>query len=246
MSEIIIDDEKINNIPIYVISFKNPERKKRILERFNKLNFKKVIFTPEVYITDNRITSFSNREKYDRIEKRTWSIMLQHLDSIRDFYLNTEYDVCIICEDDITISKELNHELKNIIPNFYKLKLDVLMLGYLIPFKIYNNNPYFKQIHFSDNYSYYTYPNDIWGSQMYMISRDYAKIILESFTLDYAYDNMDDKPFSSDWVITKNGNRALIYPMIAVEEGINISGDYYQEIFHKKCYDVNYVSGKFI
>jgi len=81
---------------------------------------------------------------------------------------------------------------------------------------------------------------------MYMISRDYAKIILESFTLDYAYDNMDDKPFSSDWVITKNGNRALIYPMIAVEEGINISGDYYQEIFHKKCYDVNYVSGKFI
>jgi hypothetical protein len=79
-----------------------------------------------------------------------------------------------------------------------------------------------------------------------MISRDYAKILLETFTLDYAYDNMDDKPFSSDWVITKNGNRALIYPMVAVEVGLNTSGDYYQEIFHKTCYDVNYVYEKFI
>lgn len=240
-------EKNLKNIPIYVISFNNPERKQRMIDRFNKLDFKKIIFTPEVYKDDKRISNLSDRENYDKIEKRTWSIMLQHLDSVRDFYNNNESDICIICEDDITISKDFNEKLQDIIQKFYELNLDVLMLGYLIPFKIHNYNPYFKQIDHFNNYTYYTYPNDLWGTQMYMISRKYANFLLDTFTIEYAYKNIGtENHFSSDWIITKNGNRALIYPMIAVEEGVNLSDDYYQGLFHKTCYDVNYVKDKFI
>lgn len=237
----------ISSMPIYIISFNNEERKTRMSKRFNTLQFNDINFTKEVYKNDERLTSLSNMEKYHKIDHRTWSIMLQHMDSIKDFYYNKDSDLCIICEDDITISKDLKEELKdNIIPSFYKLNLDVIMLGYLLPFKIESYNTHFKELYFYDSYKYYTYPNDIWGTQMYMISKKYAKYLLDTFDIKYAYDNIETNPYSSDWIITKNGNRALLYPMIAVEEGINLSDDECQISYHKLCYTVNFIPDKFI
>jgi GR25 family glycosyltransferase involved in LPS biosynthesis len=253
-----MDYSSISSIPFYVISFNNEERKNRMMKRFNQLEFSDINFIKEVYKNDERITSLSNMENYEKIDPRTWSIMLQHMDSVKDFYYNKQSDLCILCEDDIMISKYLKEDLKDIITNFYKLNLDVIMLGYLLPFKIDSYNTYFKELHQtsessessessqSSQYKYYTYPNDIWGTQMYMISKKYAKYLLDTFHINYAYDNIEINPYSSDWIITKNGNRALLYPMVAVEEGINLSDDECQISYHKLCYAINFVEDKFI
>lgn len=239
-------DYSISSIPIYIISFNNEERKTRMIKRFNKLEFNDINFIKEVYKNDERLTSLSSMEKYDKIDHRTWSIMLQHMDSIKDFYYNKESDLCILCEDDITVSKDLKEELNDIMPTFYKLNLDIIMLGYLLPFKIDSYNTHFKELYSCDYYKYYTYPNDIWGTQMYMISKKYAKYLIDTFDIKYAYDNIETNPYSSDWIITKNGNRALLYPMIAVEEGVNLSDDESQISYHKLCYTVNFIPDKFV
>ena len=240
------------NTPIYVVSYKNKERKDRMIERFTKLNFNNINFVKEVHSNDDRITCFSHLENYNKIEKRTWSIMMQHLDSIENFYENNKnYNHCIICEDDIFISKDLPDKLQDIIKDFNSLSLDVLMLGYLLPFKI-DVNSYHSLAHFpmlltnnKNSYTIHNYPNDIWGTQMYIISREYAKFLLENFTNLYAYYNLD-KPYNPDWIITKNGKRALINPMFAVEEGVNLSDCYSQQQYHKICFEMHYNNEKYI
>jgi hypothetical protein len=57
-------------------------------------------------------------------------------------------------------------------------------------------------------------------------------------------------PFSADWTITKDGNRALITPCLAVENGkvevAHFGGSYEQYFFHKKCHEVQYDPDIFI
>jgi hypothetical protein len=245
-----MSNKDIYNIPIYIISYKNKDRKERMIKRFSSLNFNNINFVKEVHSDDDRITCFSHLENYNKIEKRIWSIMFQHLDSVRDFYYKNEhYDHCIICEDDIFISKDLGVQLNDIIKDFDSLSLDVLMLGYLLPFSIDINSQYhlqyFPLLSKNSKYSLHKYPDDIWGTQMYMISRTYARFLLETFTNLYAYYNLN-KPYNPDWIMTKNGNRALITPMIAVEEGVNLSDCESQQQYHKSCFEINYNSEKYI
>jgi len=222
-------------LPIYVINFNDDIRKEKMIQRFNTMDIK-LNFTPPVYQIDPRIPLYADA----KVEKRTWAIMLQHLDSIKDFYDNTNSSHCIVCEDDIMISKNFKNDLPNILQNFYQLKLDILLLGYLLPFK-FNENPYFKP----KSYQYYNYPDDLWGSQMYLISRAYAKFLLDKYTIEFALNNLD-KPYSPDWVITKNGNKAMLYPMIAVEEGSTKTSHEGQNNFHKRCFEANYDANIFI
>ena len=104
----------------------------------------------------------------------------------------------------------------------------------------YSDNIDFKKIDIihNFNYSFNEYDN-IWGTQMYMISKKYAKFLIDNFFYEDKIRNLKI-PFAADWTITKNGNRAILYPMIAVEDGNNISGDVNQDIFHKKCFELNY------
>ena len=234
------------DIPIYVINFNDENRKNKMIQRFNSIGFELKFMDP-VYESDLRITDgikggikdgipVKGGIPVNKIEKRTWSIMLQHLDSIRHFYETTTLPHCIVCEDDILISKNFKTDLPNIIQNFNQLKLDILLLGYLIPFKI-ESNLYFKP----KTYQYLDYPNDLWGSQMYLVSRAYAKFLLEKYTIDYAISHLDE-PYSPDWVITKNGNKAILYPMVAVEEGGTKTSNESQNNFHKRCFETNYDS----
>lgn len=229
------------DIPIYVINFNDIIRKNNMIKRFKSIELN-LIFTDPVYITDSRL-DFDNTTKVDptkvdptKVDKRTWAIMLQHLDSIRHFYNNTTYDYCIVCEDDILISKNFKTDLKDIINNFNKLDLDILLLGYLLPLKLHNN--YFK-VKKITGYNYHEYPDDLWGSQMYLINRRYANFLLTKYTIEFAINNLD-KPYSPDWTITKNCNRAIIYPMLALEEGDNKSNNISQNDFHRKCFENNY------
>lgn len=221
--------------PIYIVNFKNPERKQRMLNRFRHFGIEPK-FVNEVECTDPRLVDFS----IDKGTKRIWAIMVQHLDCIRDFYENSEDTHCIVCEDDIHISKNFDKLLPRTIETFNKLNLDVLMLGYLLPFKIDKHSNYYPIMYDDNDLSYHRYHDDTWGTQMYLISRKYAKFLLDKYTIEYAWNNLGTFNYSPDWVMTKNGEKSMVYPMLAVEEGVNVSDDYYQNLFHTNCHKTNF------
>jgi GR25 family glycosyltransferase involved in LPS biosynthesis len=226
------------DIPVYIVNYKNNERKIKMTERFNSIGIEP-IFIKEVHSNDDRLNY-----DIDINIKRVWSIMLQHLDCIRDFFENTDKSHCIVCEDDIYISKNMSNDIENIVKNFDKLELDILMLGYLLYYKIdvnnYYHNHYFPVLLNDDKHMYHSYPDDIWGTQMYLISRNYAEFLLNKFTPQFAFENINSINYNPDWIITKNGKRALLNPMIAVEEGVNLSDHEGQITFHKQCCECNY------
>jgi GR25 family glycosyltransferase involved in LPS biosynthesis len=217
---------------IYIINFNDEIRRQKMIDRLTKQNLK-FKFTPPVYDTDERITKLdSSVFGHGKLHMRSVCIMLQHLDSIRDFVENTDASHCIVFEDDVLVHKNFANCLPKIVLDFDQLNLDVLLLGYLLPYKL--NELDSETI----SYRYENYPDDLWGAHTYLLSRNYAKILLEKFTLDYAINNFD-KPYTTDWIITKYGRRALLYPMITLEEGEVTTGHQGQIDFHRLCSDIN-------
>jgi hypothetical protein len=220
----------------YVINYKNEERKKNMLGQFSHFSIVPR-FTDPVENDDPRLKDATNECR------RVWAVMFQHLDSIRHFYEQTQETFCIVCEDDIRLSRTFLEDLKKLIPAIQEHVFDVVMLGYLLPYKIDMSTclhkQYFQVIDHCDRFIFHEYPTDIWGTQMYLVTRSYAKHLLDKYTVDYALQH-DTNNFSSDWIITKDGKRALIEPMIAVEEGRNLSDNGDQIDYHKRCYETNY------
>ena len=219
---------------IYCLSFKNPERKAQMEARFKQLEID-CIFSDGVDNNDPRI---ANNEGVG------WSMMLGALDILQRFY-NSGKEFGIFCENDVYLHKDLKTMLPKIIEDFKLLSLDVLLLGYLIPFEIKSHYQGFELNcdNTNLNYVYHNYPNDLWGGQMILFSKKYAKAILDKYTVEYAIKARTDTslpPFSGDHTITKDGNRAIIYPMLAVETADKAYGHWGQGTFHENCKKCNY------
>jgi hypothetical protein len=231
-------------VSFYCINFNDDTRRNKMIERFSSHNIK-VEFVNPVYATDERL----NIEGRDITQhKRTWSIMLQHLDSIQHFLENTDNDYLILCEDDILISKNMTKDLPEIIDNFEELKLDVLLLGYLMHFKLDKKQPHdeFPVIKSAADapYTYYGFPYHLWGSQMYLIHRKHAAFLLNKYDINYALEDLN-RPYNPDWTLTKDGVRAMIYPMVALEEGVTKTDHPGQNSFHQYCFETNYAEDIF-
>ena len=219
-----------NNFEFYCLSF-NEKNNIIMNERFNKLDIE-CIFYSGVNHKDNRVKYAINS-----YNKRQMSITYGHLDIINDFYKNSDKKYAIICEDDVMIHKNIKELLRKIVIDFDIMGLDILLLGYLLPYKIDNNNiklNYFLKTPITLNslYKYYTYPEYQSGTQMYMITKNYAKYILQKYYSDFY--NLFDKQHIIDKLYIKEGNRALIYPMIAVED------DKQEDKYHKFCHKLHY------
>ena len=240
-------DTMLDNISIYIVNYKDDVRRQKMINRFAQFQITPHFVDP-VEETDHRM------DIPDFKHKRTAAIMLQHLDSIRHFIDHTSNSHCIVCEDDIMISKDFYDDMPNIISTFEMHQLDVLLLGYLWPYKIDDNNYHFSKKHqtsenntLNDKYTFRNYPNDLWGSQMYLISRDHAMYLLETFTMNYAVEHQSNPPYyNPDWTLTKSGNRAILYPMLAVEEGDTKTEHSGQNDFHRSCFLCNYDPSVFL
>jgi len=228
----------MENISFYCINFLDKNRKEKMINRFNFFELS-LQFVPPVYQSDARLP-----QKDDGIEcdRRTWSIMLQHMDSISDFYNNSNNEYAIICEDDILLHKDFVSYLPNIIIDFEELKLDILLLGYLLNISAdaLSTSSEFSLIQKNKKYSYYALPYHLWGSQMYLINRKHAKFLLDKYTIVYAITNINTSPYNPDWTITKDRHHLLIYPMLALEEGGTKTDHIGQNEFHQQCFEVNY------
>lgn len=187
------------SVSAYVVNFNDDGRRERMTRRFETLGMP-VHFTAPVFSSDPRL----DIEGIPDRDKRTCSIMLQHLDSLRHFLDNTSSEYCIVCEDDILVSKNLLIDLPLIIDTFRELELDVLLLGYLWPHWIdADGNPHFLRMSRDAKYQYTRLPDDLWGSQMYMVSRIHARNLLEMFPPEYGIPGEGRLPYNPDWTLTK-------------------------------------------
>ena len=218
----------------YIISFQNEARKQRMRARFETLGLSPV-FTPEVSTADPRIL-----RALDAPSKRVWAVMWQHLDSLRHFLETTASEYVVVCEDDIHIARNFTSYLDPLVKLMGIHQIDCILLGYLLPFKLdmdaAAHQIYFEKISSFKDKTIHKYPDDLWGCQMYLMTRAHARRCVERFDAEYARRNT----FSPDWTLTKYGNCALIYPMLAVEEGVNLSDSTDQIEFHKRCFELNY------
>lgn len=193
-------------------------------------------------IQDPRI---SGRGLINHTEK-CWSCMYGHLDMIRDFIESGE-EHGVFCEDDILIDSYMKDRLAHIIADFDALSLDTLLLGYLITYPM--NGGEIQSVYVNlqtaetTQYRYYTY-EDIWGTQMYMLSRVQAQRIVEKYANGYADAFLASPqtvypPFSADWTITKEGKRRIVYPMLAIEDGLSTYDDEGQRQFHAAAHSAH-------
>jgi GR25 family glycosyltransferase involved in LPS biosynthesis len=219
------------------LSYNNPQRKQRLQEQFSKENLHIDIYDG-VPFSDPRITCVPSGEKCNR---RAWSCMWGHLDMIRTF-LDTTAEFGIFCEDDIVIRKGFAKCIPEVMCTFTRLGLDILLLGYLLNYKpIYLKNDVGNLVLMEESISYFRYDDVIYGTQMYMLNRPTAKRFLDTYTKEYALRTLKDKSliaFCADMTLTKNGNRALLYPMLAIEKVEIDKPENVHELFHKKCYDI--------
>ena len=218
----------------YCLSFNNEQRKQSMIDRFKKLNMN-VTISEGVNFKDERICNKDISEG----SKRVWSTQYGHLDMIHHFYYNTNKEFGVFSEDDILIHKNLPEHLPTIITDFEEMKLDVLLIGYLCAFTI--NDP-IKHLKNSP-FIYHHFPDNIWGAQMYMLSRTNAKKLLDKYTSDYYAVNSLTNP---DFTITKDGKRALLYPPYVIEDGLTYCSDKNHMDFHKMCHDKYYNPETFI
>ena len=229
---------------IYCLNYENPVRRASMIARFQTAGFAADEFVVHggTSIQDPRI---SGRGLINHTEK-CWSCMYGHLDMIRDFIESGE-EHGVFCEDDILIDSDMKDRLAHIIADFDALSLDTLLLGYLITYQM--NGGEIQSVYVNlqtaetTQYRYYTY-EDIWGTQMYMLSRGQAQRIVEKYANGYADAFLASPqtvypPFSADWTITKEGKRRIVYPMLAIEDGLSTYDDEGQRQFHAAAYSAH-------
>lgn len=226
---------------IYVINYKDDERRQRMSHRIKSVgldaNFIAPVSADDPRIRDQPISDF---------EKRSWSVFFQHVDCMRNFLENTTYDYCIVCEDDVVLSRTLSRQIPEIINLYDKSGLDILLLSYLWPFDVAEDN-YFPVLHRTDDWKIQGYPDDLWGAHMYFFSREHAKTMVERFTPEYAIsEKQQGRHFCTDWQITKFGKRGLLVPMVGLEEG-EVKTDHQGQIdFHRSVFRYHYREDRFI
>jgi len=231
----------IENYQFYCLFNNNEERCNNMKKYFNKLKLS-CIFYGGVDFEDIRIRNF----EIDEDTKHVWSRMYGHLDMIYDFYHNKCEEFGVFCEDDIYLHKDLKKVFKKILFDFKILNLDILLLSYLVPFKITNDTKDFPLKHTittSSIYKYHDYPDYIQGGKMYILSKTQAKTMLDKYYSNYAEKTIYDKNkiiFSVDSTIIKEGNRALISPILAIIDNKNMLKNMEQQNFNTNCFYVHF------
>jgi GR25 family glycosyltransferase involved in LPS biosynthesis len=202
--------------------------------RFAQVGITDFIMFPGVPLSDMRINA-----SLDPHIQKCHSCMFGHLDMIRAFLDNSEKPFGIFCEDDIKIDANFIQRMDAVLRDFTHMNLDVLLLGYLFHYPIHIDEPGKNAYH-----SYSPPPSTIWGTQMYMMSREWARAVIAKYGNDDSSTLYD--PFSADWTITQEGNRRIVYPMLAIEDGTGNYEDEGQAYLHSMSHSAHLGSSTYI
>ena len=167
-------------------------------------------------------------------------------------FLDSGSELAVTMEDDVMISTNLIGELEEVVKDFLRLELDVMMLGYLVVDKLEDQ---YESILRTPTFNYMKYPIEIFGLQMCLIRRSHAQWIIDNFGPgSEMYKSFLTQPgahhYIPDWIITKYGQRAMAYPMLAIEEHGGGRGwpDDGHARFHEWCHNnqIAYWPGRYI
>jgi hypothetical protein len=114
---------------------------------------------------------------------------------------------------------------------------------------MYSNFPEIKTKHSNETFKILEYIEDTWGTQMFMINKNHAKKMLSKYYKYYAEQtliNTSLTPFSADWLLTKDGKRALVYPLLVIENGLSQYEDEGQMNNRINCYKFSFRENTFI
>jgi len=209
---------------VYSFSYNNPERYAAMERRFLSVGVP-LHWVPAVGPTDSEILP-------DDTSPRTTAMMLGHIRMLRAFLDTSGVEYGIFCEDDIFLRKDFASVVPVAIDFYQKEQLDILLLGYLI-----NRAP--CSVSGPNDFHMLGYGDDQWGSQMYLLDKAAAQKMVDAFSDK----RLVTGPYSPDWTLTKYGNRALLYPMFAVESGAVSTTHEGQVRFHRQCFEFNYRPG---
>jgi GR25 family glycosyltransferase involved in LPS biosynthesis len=187
---------------VYTVAYNSPERAVQMTERFSKIGLSLNVHTG-VQMDDPRL-AFTDT---DFSAKRLASVFYGHLDNIAKFY-KTGKPYGLFCEDDVHIHKDLGKELPIIMGEFNAMQLDILLLGYMTINTIEWWQTGYNLVYDGApaTYRYHRYPQDQWGIHLFMISRSYAKTLLEVYGPDYAANAYKDSSLTCcnpDWTLSK-------------------------------------------
>jgi hypothetical protein len=218
-------------VRFYTLSNPTSERADRMRKRFETIGIPLMI-TPQVPLDDPRF----DPDYEARLQSITWG----HLEMFREF-LASDSEYGVFMEDDIYIRKDIASFLPEIVAMYERLQLDVFLLGYLQP-----TPP--STVTAAAGYALagaplvaLEYPEHQWGAQMYMVNRRWAAVLLERCSAGpHSVKAQFHTEFCPDWIFTKWGRRAALWPMMAVEEGV-IAFDHPVHVsFHTQCKAANY------
>lgn len=219
-------------IPFYSLCYRDVSKREHLITVARHIRMP-IIFHEGLASDDSRIQGLPSDIA------RLWSITFGHLDMIRNFLDTSSEDFGIFTEHDILVHKDFPALLTSAVDGMVALDLDVLLLGYLK----HPNGPGLTSIHQQGPLTFYSYPDDLWGAQMYILTKEQAKWIVDH--IDLAWAKMATKssnlpPFNPDWMFTKFGRRACVTPMLAVEDGLGKYEHVGHGNFHRQCFQHNY------
>jgi len=234
----------------YCLSYQNGtqtswERAKRMQQRFAAIGLPLCVHRG-VSHTDPRLAAVQD----DAGLRRLWSCTYGHLDNLANFLDKGFGRFCVLCEDDVHVSHELGWLWPQIQEYMVSNELDVFLLGYLYP----HDRPMFHEVTGFDKYTCYRYPGDLWGIQLAVFSATHAATLVSLFGQGYAERTLLDPTlpsFSPDWILTKTAKeerRALVFPMLAVEERMPDAhyDDEAQKWHHGQTHELHYDARSFL
>lgn len=242
---------EIPSYTIYCLNYQNEPRNQSMIQRFQQLNLPFVL-SHGVDFSDKRLSN----PHLDNHTKKVWSNTYGHLDNIQTF-LQSKDDYGIMCEDDIVIHKDFTTKIQEVFQFMKTTQTDIVLLSYLLPYKLEGVNHTIIEEQRSEQrqfpHKFYSYSNELWGTQMFVYSKQGAATILSVYTPEYADKSIHDPSyvFSADFTLTKcpQCKRALIYPMLAIEDGSKTYeeyGHYGQYKFHFDTFVTHYMEHDFI
>ena len=215
------------HVPVYVVSC-DSARARRMRHRCNALGIQPVF---RCFTEIDRLET-----KHGIVLSKPDKCMLSHIECLKAFY-NSGHSHGVVCEDDVHVHVQFPTRIQTVRDFMKREQYDILLLGYLL---CYDPACLHERVATLDSHHHaYSYNHDLWGTQMYMLTREHALYVLENFNLDWKFKN-PDKPWASDWIITKQGKRAMVHPMLAVEEKTDQYEDKGQQRFHRQCHESQY------
>ena len=132
-------------IDFYCLNFQNENSRRQ------RMNKKSIYFKIPIQYYSG-VTKIDPRISFIEDEKtsRCASICYGHLDIINHFVKNSRKEFIVIMEDDIIIRKTFCEDIIKALDIFIKYEYDILLLGYLMPYKLENEHFKLKE----NSYSY--------------------------------------------------------------------------------------------